>query len=694
MQLPVTKALINNRTMIKLFKIDLKKIFAFAALGVSLTAFGQQKNTQPKTGNGAFVLPGRKGVWVICGDALPKNFTYKVLRQDASGNWSTLGDATFPKSKEDVQAALLNVQRLADIPVEPLSDIRLDGVWDRITSPVAAVNPPEMLNQYPLRQATGTAFYDGTATINLKYKYRVQVIGGDGKVNNEVTSEPVSFPGAKFSTQIKPLMVKPTRSGIYAEFELTEKGPMITCKIFRSYYLRSGYEEINAQPSFLTRNGKTIATFVDNTVSPKVPYSYILLPVDAAGNVGDFSPELRAFNVPEKSIQPSVTNFRTASVETEKAIKLSWTLKNKQNITSVDIFKGDIFDGNYIKIASLQGTDSVYMDHAVRPIETYYYTIKLNGNFEESPVSPRVPGILKASNKNLFPPQDLRAAQRGNQVKLRWKKNEPDTRAYYVYRATAPSGKFQQITPAIVNDSTYVSYIDNLPVTANPVNYVYAVADENTSYAIGPRSNPVMVYMQNAELPIPYDVVVRRNSAGYPQVIWPNMQKNSPVVGGYALYRRSTTPDGKIADTLKKLAAYLPAKVNQFTDSTAQQGRTYYYSVRTINNGGDNQSSPSLEAGFTIAEDVPNPVANIRVFAAGKSIILKWDNPMGEAIKSVKVLRATEGKQPAEIAALNAASENYTDKDVAAGSVYYYCFVVENSKGKTSYMTQPVGIRL
>ncbi|MEO6979791.1 MAG: hypothetical protein ABI113_15490 [Mucilaginibacter sp.] len=682
--------------MKQLFNISTKKIFVITVLLTMVTgSYGQDKTEKPKTGNGAFVLAGPKGIWVICGDALPKNFTYRILRQKDNGNWTALADLAFPKSKEEVQATLINVERLAGLGVAPLSETRLNSVWERITSAVAKSNPPEMLNQYALRQATGTAFYDATATINIKYKYRVQVIATDKKALSEVTSSDVAFPGAKFNTTIKPQMVNPTRDGIYAEFEIMEKGPMITCKIFRSYYLRSGYEEISAEPIFLTRNGKTIVTFNDNTAAPKVPYSYFLLPIDPAGNVGDFSPELKAFNVPDKSIQASVTNFKTKSVEADKAIKLSWNLKNKQNITSVDIYKGDVFDGKYIKIASLRATDTVYLDHYVKPVETYYYTIKLNGNFESSPVSPRVPGILKASNKNMFAPQNLRALQQGNLVKLFWQKNEPDTRAYYVYRAIAPNGAFKQITPIIISDSSYISYTDTLPVTVKPTNYVYAVADQNTSYAIGPKSAPVVVYMQNDALPIPYDVVIRKTNAGYPQIIWPNLQKGQAVIGGYGVYRRAVTADGKSADTLKQLTPnYLPANINQYTDSTTKPGYTYYYSIRTINNGGINKSSASLEAGFTITEDRVNPVANVRVFASGKSIILKWNNPMGESIKSVKVLRASEGQQPAEIASLNADNENYTDKDVAEGTVYYYCFVIENSKGKTSNITQPLGIKL
>ena len=66
---------------------------------------------------------------------------------------------------------------------------------------------------------------------------------------------------------------------------------------------------------------------------------------------------------------------------------------------------------------------------------------------------------------------------------------------------------------------------------------------------------------------------------------------------------------------------------------------------------------------------------------------------MGESIKSVKVLRALEGGQPTEIASLNTGNENYTDKDVNEGTVYYYCFAIENSKGRTSSITQPVGIK-
>ena len=116
--------------MKQLFNISTKKIFVIAVLLTMATgSYGQDKAEKPKTGNGAFVLAGPKGIWVICGDALPKNFTYRILRQKDNGNWTALADVAFPKSKDEVQATLINVERLAGLGVAPLSETRLNSVW-------------------------------------------------------------------------------------------------------------------------------------------------------------------------------------------------------------------------------------------------------------------------------------------------------------------------------------------------------------------------------------------------------------------------------------------------------------------------------------------------------------------------------------------------------------------------------------
>jgi len=640
------------------------------------------------------VLAGRKGIWVICGDKLPKDFTYSIFRKKNKDPWAKAADVNFPASKDEILANLLNNSRLSGDKIASLSSERLAAIWQRITDAVTVNSPPEMQDNFALRQATGTAWYDGTADSAVFYQYKVQMTGKKTTPGAEALSRIVAWPGAKFNTVLKPLSIKPSMGGVRCEFEIADKGIMTHCKIFRSYYLRGGYEEIDAQPMYNTQKDKLILTFTDNTAVAKVPYTYIVLPLDAAGNPGDFSPELRAFDVAEKTIAPSVTNFKTQSVETEKSVKLSWTLKNKKDIIAVSIYKSATYDGKYVKIASVRPMDTTYLDRFVRPIETYYYSIVLNGTYENSPNSPRVSGILRASNKNLFPPQNVRAIKKGNVVNLFWDKSQSDSRAYYIYRATGLKEEFRQIGPLIITDKTKLFFKDTLPLTNTPIYYQYAVASENTSYAISPKSSTVIVYADaNISMPIPYDVSVKKVDDNSVRVIWPDMERSSGI-SGYMVYRRAkSTSDTTKTEALKPiLNKPLPLKVNQFVDNTLAEGMTYYYSVRTIGVDTTLRSSPSLEAGYTTYLDLPSEVSNVRAFVSGKTVQLKWDNPMGQNIQSVKILRAMQGSPVQELVTLGAGKDSYTDKDVTAGKVYYYSLVIQNSKGENSKNTPPVGI--
>jgi len=639
-----------------------------------------------------------KGIWVFCGGQLPKGFTYRILRQKNKDAWVKLADLTFPESKEEVQGKMLNAQQSAGLNVSTLSDIRLNAVWQRLTDPLAEDLPLEMKDNYPLQQASGTAWFDAGSDSLASYVYKVQWIGRKDEVVRESVSVQASYPGKKPEANLTPLNIKSIAGGsVIAEFAVNDQGNMTSAKVFRSYYLRSGFEEIQAEPIYLKRDSALILQFTDKTAIEKVPYIYVVSPVDAAGNIGLSSPELRFFNIAEKSIIPSVTNFKATSVEQEKAIKLSWDLKDSKNVISIDIFKGADYDGEYIKIASVSSKDTTYLDHYANPVETYFYTIRLNGNYEQSPSAPRIPGILKASNVNHFPPQNLRLVQHKNIVSLSWERTEDDTRAYYVYRSIGKTYKMEQIGTIIISDSAFVTYTDTLPPTTEAGVYAYAVADQNTSYAISKITAPVFAHYQGINaLPIPHDLTAIQLKPGILQVIWPNMRTESPFIQGYMLYRRAKSIDGTETEPLKPISAkMLNVVANNYIDSTAKEGMVYYYSLRTVADDEQTMSSASLETGITIRPALVSAAANVRVSPSGKSVSIQWDKPLGDDLKSAKLIRSTEGEEGTkEIAALDAVIETYTDTQVTAGQTYYYQLQMETKQGKKSRLTDPVGIKI
>lgn len=666
-----------------------KKIFllgSFFVVMALLTPFvgrAQKKNLR--------AIAGPKGIWVICGEQLPKKFSYVISRQKNEGDWVKIATVTMPRSKDEIQATLVNTENAAGIAIAPLSPIRLQNVWERINTDVITESPPELSDDLPLRAATGTAWYDAAADSATIYRYKIQVVGKNADAEFTLTNI-IKYPVKKFATNIRPASVKVLQNGIHAEFEIVDKGQMTHCKVLRSYYLRSGFEEINVQPLFMKRGAKMFVTFTDDTAEPKVPYTYTIVPIDAVGNPGFASPEIKAYDVMSKSIVPSVHQFKSYSDEGKRAIRLGWKLDDPKSITTIDIYKSDSFNGQYTKIASVAPTDTSYSDPDVNPIVTYFYTVKLNGQFEVSPTSPRIPGILRAVDKNAMPPQNVLMVQDGNSVTLKWQKTADNTHAYMVYRANGATGELKQLSQAIVTDSVDVSYTDKLPDGQKNLVYTYAVASENTSYVISSKSKRMYAYSTgNTTLPIPYNVSVRKLDGNKLMVIWPDMWKQSTSFAGYMVYRSVKENDGKAGVPQAVNSTLLKPNVNFLIDNLAGEG-VYYYSVRTVGLDQKQLSSPSLEAGYTLIEPRPSMVSNIKIIPSVRTIQLSWNTPVGQNIESIQISRAIEGREAQPIATLAADKLMYIDKDVTPGTVYYYLFTTKNKAGKSSNTTDPMGV--
>lgn len=631
-------------------------------------------------------IAGPTGNWVVCGEVLPKNFSYRISRQQEGGAWVAMATLTMPAGAEELKAAAYRVQKASRMEIDQFDNDRINNLWKRVNDPVATSSPAEIGNDLVMRAATGTAWYDANATAKILYRYKVQIIDGKS-VNDGNTTQRVSYPGTPFNTDLTPVSVKPMLNGVTLEYKIVNAGQMVFCKIKRSYYLRTGFEEINAQPMFTGRENENFIQFTDETAVAKVPYTYIVVPIDKAGNEGYTSPEAKLFNVADRTIEPSVHNFRAFSNEAQRSIKLSWQLDNLKDVVSVDVYKSDTYDGIYQKIGANLPTDTIFSDNAVAPITTYYYTIKLNGRYESSPASPRIPAILKASEPNPVSPANINVTQDGNRVLLSWRRNKSHTHAWLVYRA-GPDGKSEQIGSPIITDSMNVSFTDQLPESGTSTAYTYRVADENTSYVISPLSIPVFAYSTGlSSLPIPYGVVTRRENGHTATIIWRNLARQFSNFNGYRLYRRS--PNGKTELLSNRI---LPREVNFYTDSTLSQPGVYYYSLRTVSRDGAALSSPSLDAGFTIEREALATVSNIKVMPSNVSVAISWDNPMGQLIKGIQVYRALEGQTPQLLTTLPAGTRWFNDDRVKKGDIYYYTFINQDINGNLSATTDPLGV--
>jgi hypothetical protein len=182
--------------MKSLIKINVLLILLF----VAITGYSQTNNVTTHASRG--------GIWVLCGDQLPKDFTYRILRQKNKDNWVKLADLAFPKSKEQVQAETQLAQKQAGLDVEPLTDVRLNFIWERLNDAVITNIPLELKDNYPIRSASGNAWFDANADSAVNYTYKVQIVNRKDVVLTENESKITAYPAKPFANEIIPLTLK------------------------------------------------------------------------------------------------------------------------------------------------------------------------------------------------------------------------------------------------------------------------------------------------------------------------------------------------------------------------------------------------------------------------------------------------------------------------------------------------------
>jgi fibronectin type 3 domain-containing protein len=629
-------------------------------------------------------LPGPKGVWILCGQTPSDNHQYQVSRKTDRSEWQVLATLSKPGSAAEIQSRMLDVLKQG-LTVRDLSPKELEYAWRNVR-----YNNIDSLfflsNNYAALYALGLAFYDATALQSTRYSYKITSVE-NGKVVREKILDGIQFPGRGPQIEFELLNKTVTRSGITLEYLFEGTPNLAGVNVYRGYYERTTPERINPGLLFARQGNKWKLTVSDKTVSPKVAYTYFIQPYDAAGNEGSLKGSASLYNVPKNSIAPSVNRIKTSSDELEKAIRLSWRLDNYADIVSIEIYRSKIYDGEYLRIASLPPTDTTFMDVHVKPIETYYYSVVLNGMYETSVQSARVAGMLKASEKNVLPVNNFSLSQQGNLVTLQWQKADPHTHSYFLYRAEGIDGELKHIK-TIVSDSSDIQIVDTLASGIENKLYQYAVRSQNTSYKLGPfsvRANAVSYGTQR--LPMPIKLEANRLSFNSTRLVWKNQSgvQNS----GFMLYRKEVDENGKVLSGYKAIARL---KVNQYIDSGLVAGKTYVYGVRNIGLNDQDLSNMSPEVKFEVIREAAPGVQNIQVSYADGVAHLRWHNPVGIDLKGIEIYKAEEGSRPAKLQQLSPTTEYYDDQTIQSDKTYYYFLKTVTNDGSDSGLVGPAGI--
>jgi fibronectin type 3 domain-containing protein len=633
-------------------------------------------------------VPGEQGIFVWCGHPFAKGFEYQVYIRKAD-SWKLLSRMKFPVSLSELNARINEI--LPDYPyLTSPSENEISRIWDRAHRTLVIDSVPPYSANPLIVQALGAGMMISDIETGKDYTFKVVKSYSSSRADTLSLIRNVRFPGQKLLTSLKPYNVKPQEKSVIVEFEIINQDRMFDCTVYRSEYQRNNFEKVSVSKFYYKKDGKSYISIFDNGVVRGSGYSYYLVPFDAMGNPGMPSEPIHVYNVLSNQLSAAFVKYKAVSVEKENAIKLSWKLDQTKDVISIDVYRSETYDGNYHKIISLTPGDSVFLDKTVKPVSAYFYTIRLNGEYQKSLPSPRIPAILKPNRPNTFPPVDVNLSHKGKLVTICWKRLEEDTRGYYVYRADGYKGKPKQISDIILSDSLRVCYTDTLKESEGISTFSYSVADVNTSYAISPLSESVSVQVLTGTLPVPTNVkaTLQNNKV---LLLWNDMTKNYPFVIGYKINRRVVDFDNKPVEPVRVIAVFRSDK-NYNEDSLVVDSRKYYYTVQCLGIDSTIMGSPSQEVACFIREVLPPVPSNMKLFPQEKSIVVQWDEPIAEGIDGYKLYRSEKNQEPSEIATVKVGTSEYIDTAVRRGKSYYYSIETINIKGKRSKRSDYTGI--
>ena len=134
--------------------------------------------------------------------------------------------------------------------------------------------------------------------------------------------------------------------------------------------------------------------------------------------------------------------------------------------------------------------------------------------------------------------------------------------------------------------------------------------------------------------------------------------------------------------------ATLNPDTTEYTDSTVEGGKTYYYRVKATNGTGNSGYSNEVNVSVPECETVPSAPTNLSGTAVSSSEIdLTWsDNSDNE--EGFKIERKEEGGSYSEVASLPSDTTTYKDTGLSADTTYYYRIKAFNNKGESNHSNE------
>lgn len=610
----------------------------------------------------------------------PANGFLIERKPSGSEEWEMLIRFTVPDTREEFLANLTKANTVIPDYLEK-NLVPYDAIWDAIEKNGSLDSVPLWRNALLIRLALGMCAFDGTAPANTAMTYRISKIDNTGNMAVYAVTAPVSFPGVLDFPAPEWHSTIQNAVNIQMYFTSPDKQLPPDYRVMRSENFDGPYFAIHC--SKFTQQNDTVSTFAfsDNAVSANHLYYYKVAAMDAYGALAAFSKPVAAAAFDSKQISLPY-NLHVEKVDGASGLRISWDIRNIQNITGYEIYRSNSDKGPFTRIGFASAMDTSFFDSYAEPLITYYYylqTIDRLGN-QLSP-SPHIPGIYRSGNKPSPPQLTATGVENGVEIVLRL--HMEHIRGFRLYRSTVDDSTLTLISELIPYDTSgETHFTDTGPQLNGYTFYNYVARSESGSYILSDMSEPAVARPLIQTFPgTPLNLNVSVYDT-FNVVSWSHADER--YIASNDVFRAETG-----SDDFSKIGT---VKNNRFVDTTTIASKAYTYRIITYDVfGGASQPASFTTEAQSGMHAYPPPA--LIAYTAGGKVILEWNTAQPQSDFDVRIYRRSGNNSPKLMATVRASSGRWEEIPPDAGTLYFYSIatVIEGSEGKKS---EEIGLKM
>ena len=583
----------------------------------------------------------------ISWEEVPGAESYRVYRKTSGGGWARIGetssavyaDSTAASGTEysytvrclDSWGNLSSVYDPAGRTIRYLAAPAIGSItntvagtrisWGRIAGAVKyrVYRKSAGGSWSALGDTEAASFTDTAAEDGMTYRYTVRAIDSSG------TFSSYDAEGSTINYVAAPVITKVSAANGGVRITWTRSSSAVSCRIYR-----------RSPGGTWARIGETAEnTFLDTAAESGTVCIYTVRCLDSAGRlISDYDPAGKEIVY---VAAPSIADIRSAVSGT----RLSWG-----KIPGAAKYR--VYRKNDAGSWSFTGETAAvtYTDTSVESGKTYRYTVRAvdsSGNYSAYDAGGWTVTFVAAPVL-----KSISAANGG--IRFLWDP-VPGAASYRVYRKT-DGGSWSRI-----GETTAASYTDRTAETET--GYTYTVRCLDSSGSLISDYYPSGIKLSLAEVPVLSGI---SNMAGGVKISW----DSSAGAETYRVFRRNASGSWtRIGDTAKTF----------FTDTSAESGKAYTYTVRCVDSSGFYNSDYD-RTGVSITYVAAPVIKSLSV--ANGTVRITWDRVNGA--EKYRVFRKNVNGSWTRIG--DTASDSFLDSTAVLGATYMYTVRCMDNDGK------------